>query len=1128
MTNRGLRFYRPVFVLMLLVCLSGGGWVLAQEGEVTEAVEAPTDVPLIPTEAPVIPSEMPSPTETLFPTEEATIAPTDAPTETALPIETLSPTLTETPFITATPYLDPETGKSLDLVVVDLGIAALAAEDLFANAHPINSVPFTDVDDTTGSGVEVGEVSPTCGFNITSTVWYAFTPPAAGRYLINTAGSTFDTLLAVYRGASLGDLQEVACNDDASRVDLTSAVTVDVSNTDTLYIQLGGYNGHYGLYQMNVQAVGVAIPQPVTPAQPANATLTNNNQILLGWNPPLRGAVPDYYHVQVATDARFLNIVHDERVTQPNATVGPLADGLYYWRVASQNINGQAARFSTVWRFTVDTTPPDAPSLVLPAEGGGIPQVRPRLTWSRPLTANRYWVEIARDAAFTDLVPLTNSESAANALVLSAAILPTPLEQGIYYWRVAARDAALNWSAPSETGTFTVNLSNTPAAGQVFVAPVRTGLANVTVTWLAAGFVGAQYRVELATDAAFTEIVATSPTIPQVRYAFTNLAPNIYYWRVLVNEVAPPDGVSRHFSVSSPAPPRLVPTGPSNLFLSDQTDVLLSWNPTDAALTGGPFTYEVQVGRDARFTPQSLVFDGWGLTDPQQQLSGLADGLYFWRVRPVNVFNSAGAWSAAWRFTVDTTPPDAPVLATPLTGQRLNLATPTLVWRPAATANFYRLEVATTATFDELMVTQELAARQFRLPALAAQGTYYWRVAARDAAGNWGAFSDVWAFTYGLPTTPAHNLFSVSQRPAFAWAAMTGAQRYRLMVYAAGDFGTPLIEFATVDARTRVYRLTENLPYGTYEWWVDVDLGAGWEQSPVHSVFTITPRALARTVLTGPTHNSFTRDTAPIFQWNAVTDPDGNAVRYEIQLSANARFTPLSHTAIVSETQYSPNMALNDGRYYWRVRAINIYDGPGAWSAAYLVNVDTVAPAVPVLRTPLHATVSVNPRQAFVWNPSVGAQRYEIRLGVENPPETVINVAAARQYAPPSPLLFTTYYWQVRAVDAAGNVSDWSAVQSLKIEAATNQRITLNRFESATPTLSWSPVSWATAYELVVANNARFTMPHYQNSAIDPDERSYTLTTPLPNGTYSWRVRAQRANGTWGGWSSIGTFTVEN
>ena len=56
-----------------------------------------------------------------------------------------------------------------------------------------------------------------------ASVWFRWTAPGSGSVAFDTAGSAFDTLLAVYAGTNLAVLTEVASNDDAAGV-LTSRV----------------------------------------------------------------------------------------------------------------------------------------------------------------------------------------------------------------------------------------------------------------------------------------------------------------------------------------------------------------------------------------------------------------------------------------------------------------------------------------------------------------------------------------------------------------------------------------------------------------------------------------------------------------------------------------------------------------------------------------------------------------------------------------------------------------------------------------------------------------------------------------------------------------------------------------
>jgi hypothetical protein len=87
-----------------------------------------------------------------------------------------------------------------------------------------------------------------------ASVWYSWTAPASGDTTITTEGSSFDTLLGVYTGSSVGSLTEVTSNDDANfPLDSTSSVTFNASAGTTYRIAVDGYDGpQSGLHEGSV------------------------------------------------------------------------------------------------------------------------------------------------------------------------------------------------------------------------------------------------------------------------------------------------------------------------------------------------------------------------------------------------------------------------------------------------------------------------------------------------------------------------------------------------------------------------------------------------------------------------------------------------------------------------------------------------------------------------------------------------------------------------------------------------------------------------------------------------------------------------------------------------------------
>lgn len=135
----------------------------------------------------------------------------------------------------------------------DAGIAIAAnsfpachvPNDNFTNAIEIPSLPYAYSENTACTTFEDGEPQPFCSW-IGSTAWFRFTATDSDDISIDTFGSDFDTVLAVYSGDSLDNLAEVACNDDYSGHGLQSAVQFTPAPGTTYYVQAGGYDGAAG------------------------------------------------------------------------------------------------------------------------------------------------------------------------------------------------------------------------------------------------------------------------------------------------------------------------------------------------------------------------------------------------------------------------------------------------------------------------------------------------------------------------------------------------------------------------------------------------------------------------------------------------------------------------------------------------------------------------------------------------------------------------------------------------------------------------------------------------------------------------------------------------------------------
>ncbi len=145
--------------------------------------------------------------------------------------------------------------------------------DNFVDGQVISGQSGSVNGNTLGATKETGEPAH-AGNDGGSSIWYFWTAPSGNPVTLDTLGSGFDTLLAVYTGGNVGALTPIASNDDT-----TSNAQSRVSFTPiagTLYrIAVDGYNGASGLVKLNWAA-----PLNVAPRLSFERA---GNQFVLSW-----------------------------------------------------------------------------------------------------------------------------------------------------------------------------------------------------------------------------------------------------------------------------------------------------------------------------------------------------------------------------------------------------------------------------------------------------------------------------------------------------------------------------------------------------------------------------------------------------------------------------------------------------------------------------------------------------------------------------------------------------------------------------------------------------------------------------------------------------------------------------
>jgi subtilisin family serine protease len=164
----------------------------------------------------------------------------------AFPADTLDETVARLTS-TGIPITDSRNGVTVPRL--DLLAAVGAINDDFSDAVTLNGQSGSSYGNNTGTSLESGEPAK-AGNAGGRSVWWSWQAPSSGYVSWNTAGSVFDTLLAVYTGSSIPALVSVAENEDDVGFE-TSKVAFHVSAGTTYQIVVDGKNAEFGNIVIN-------------------------------------------------------------------------------------------------------------------------------------------------------------------------------------------------------------------------------------------------------------------------------------------------------------------------------------------------------------------------------------------------------------------------------------------------------------------------------------------------------------------------------------------------------------------------------------------------------------------------------------------------------------------------------------------------------------------------------------------------------------------------------------------------------------------------------------------------------------------------------------------------------------
>src|SRR5262249_50136848 len=163
------------------------------------------------------------------------------------------------------------------------------ANDNFANAQTITACTGSTTGTNFGPTKESGEPShdppDSTSLSPSHTVWYQWQAPSSGSVTLTTAGSDFDTILAVYTGSTVNSLSQIVFNDDVQTgVIVTSTVTFVATAGINYKIAIDGWGGDQGTIKLNWTGCGNPIDVPSFFVKQHYLDFLNRQPDQLGWD----------------------------------------------------------------------------------------------------------------------------------------------------------------------------------------------------------------------------------------------------------------------------------------------------------------------------------------------------------------------------------------------------------------------------------------------------------------------------------------------------------------------------------------------------------------------------------------------------------------------------------------------------------------------------------------------------------------------------------------------------------------------------------------------------------------------------------------------------------------------------
>ncbi len=338
-----------------------------------------------------------------------------------------------------------------------------------------------------------------------------------------------------------------------------------------------------------------------------------------------KSEIASSYRFVLAPDAAMEKVVKTIDTPQNSLALDSLGKGRYYWRIEKNTGLKDIGKTIPSAIFELNVTEKEItapPELLYPGNAKQFSKTvlekqNITFTWKNIPDIPEYRLFVARDEAFKDTV--YTGASKVNFLLLEK-----NLPKGNYYWRVAGRIGAEEFTDPSESRIFSVIDTEevrliVPVKNAVLTAEENEKSASVRFSW-DAGEIKGTYRTLVSKSGDFSSIYRESA----VKFPSTSTAiqiePGRYYWKVVVTDnedTVLADSKPQLFSVqdSLAIPVVISPKNGYTINMSDKDILFLNWNKVEGATVYRVSLYKIIKGREYKIADIDEKSTGCKITD---------------------------------------------------------------------------------------------------------------------------------------------------------------------------------------------------------------------------------------------------------------------------------------------------------------------------------------------------------------------------------------------------------------------------------------------------------------------------------------------------------------------------------